>query len=146
MRFKHQIWDFYMSCRDSQHLIDYRKEIGRPIEENTVWFGPHELDIPSFTRIYNTVTWLTLFNYPYMNHDSRETPTKPTNEDILEVLNIIHVLGTNLKGYSKRFPKGEHRTSLFRMADKKIKCVAYYRDLVENDFYRDKEISKGEIQ
>ena len=130
MRFKQEVWTYFMRYHDEYEIQDFRKEMeSKP-------FGWMEEE--AFKVLLNTFSWLTLYNYELMSL-SYEIK-KPKNEEILDAMEIMKKDGERLLAHSKQHKKGELKDNLRKMAQKKIKCAEYYKDLVEKDFFKDKEL------
>ena len=136
MRFKQQIWDYYVKFTDEERLMKYRIEKGR---ENVLPF--YEMETETFYRLFNAFRWLTKHNYPHIRIE--ETMTKPCNSDILEAMAIVKRDGERLLPYAKKHPKGVIRTGLIKQAKKKIACSDYYRKLVDEDFFADRVLQES---
>ncbi|MFV1457414.1 hypothetical protein, partial [Bacillus mycoides] len=114
-------------------LVEHKKSKGR---ENVLPF--YDMEEDAFRRLFNTYTWLAMYNSPYLRTDN--PVHKPTNEDIVEAMELLRTEGADLLVYAKKHPKGDLRTDLMKMAKKEIECAAYYIGLVQEDFFKDKEL------
>ena len=102
--------------------------------ENVLPF--YDMEEGKFRRLFNTYTWLAMYNSPYLRVDN--PVHKPTNDDIIEAMELLGSEGEELLQHAKQHPTGELRTSLRKMAKKEIECAAYYIGLAEEDFFKDK--------
>lgn len=133
MRFKNEIYQCFIKYKDEARLVEHKKNKGR---ENVLPF--YDMEEDTFRRLLNTYTWLAMFNSPYLRV---ETPVhKPTNEDIVEAMELLREKGDDLMVYAKKHSKGDLRTDLMKMAKKEIDCAAYYIGLAQEDFYKGKEL------
>jgi hypothetical protein len=131
LRYKTQIWNYFIRYSDELHHITYWKERGK---EKKAFFDSMENE--TFFRLLNTYRWLTKYSLSHIQIDA--PMTKPTNPDILEVMGVMKSDGESLMIHAKKHPKGELRKSLINMAKKKIECGNYYMQLVEEDFFANK--------
>lgn len=133
MRFKNEIFQCFRKYLDEERLVNHKKSKGR---ENAQPF--YDMEDVKFQRLYNTYTWLAMFNSPYLRVD--KSVHKPTNEDIIEAMGLLRSEGEELLQHAKQHPTGELRTNLRKMSKKEIECAAYYIGLVQEDFFKDKEL------
>ena len=130
MRYKREIWEFFIKYIEEEQLIKYKEDIGR---ENVKPFFDMERD--RFNRLLNTFAWLTKYNLSYINIE--RTVTKPTNEEILDAMLIIKENGEQLRITAKQYPKteGEIRNNLLKMAKNRLACSRYYVKLVDENYF-----------
>lgn len=128
MRYKNEIWEYYIRYKDEKRLIDHKKEKGR---ENVLAF--YDMEDEMFFRLLNTFSWLVKHNSPSMKIDS--PLSKPTNADILEALDMMKNEGLDLSLHYKDYPKGALRDGLRKKANNLLKCVEYYKELVQRNYF-----------
>lgn len=137
MRYVKEIWRYFIQFKDEERFIKYKK-MKRDKEE--LAFG--ELEDEVFVRLYNTFCWLSKFNSPTLRLSEDKKLTKPTNEEIVEALDYIHEEASDLLEFSKQYSDKEIRSGLRKKAKRELECVEYYKQLVAEDFYKDKEIKE----
>lgn len=128
MKYKHEIWDFFIKFSEEQHLINYKKNKDR--EETKPFF---DMEYDRFYKLLNTFTWLTKYNLS--NIVIEETITKPTNEDFLDAISIVKSKGEELLIFTKTYPQGEVKNDLIKIAKKRIACAKYYKELIEQNYF-----------
>ncbi|PLS19479.1 hypothetical protein CVD28_03420 [Bacillus sp. M6-12] len=135
MRFQKEVWGYFIRFVDEKRVVEYKKQKGR---DNVLAF--YDMPDDKFYRMLNTLCWIQKFQSYTTRFSFDINLEKPTNEDILEVMNHIEEDATGLLAYAKQYVDKEMRNSLRKKARRELDCVAYYRQLINEDYFKDKEL------
>lgn len=143
MRFKDEIWSYFIRFRDEERFVRYKKEKRKGTDkESEVILAFYDMEDDRFSRLYNTYCWLAKFNSRTLRFSEEKVLIKPSNEEILEALNYIEKDASSFFEFAKQYTDKEMRLGMQKKAKRELGCVAYYKQLVEDDFYKDKEIKE----
>lgn len=135
MRYKKEVWNHYIRFVDEKRLIEFKKEKGR---DNVHAF--YDMADDKFYRMLNTLCWIQKYQSYTIRFSFDIILEKPTNEDILELMSYIEEDATEFLAYAKKYSDKEMRSALIKKAKRELECVDYYRQLVSNDYFKDKEL------
>lgn len=139
MKHKNEIWEMYDKFYTEKEIVQFKKEEGKSIEGH---FPIHYIDVvieeSDLDRIVNTLGWLTKYIYDDMDI---EDVTKPTNDELLEAINLIGKNAKNLQQKYNRFSDEGLREGLRKKARNRMLCFSYYKNLIESGFFEDKTIN-----
>lgn len=129
MRYLQVIHDYYIKYMDEEHFFNFHKAKYK-------YLG--EIEQKDFQDLYYIYKWLNKYNSSNNSIIAKELKTmrRPTNNEIIEAINLIKKDGENLlERATNEYPKGDLRKNLIKAANKKIDCADYYLDLVSKDFF-----------
>lgn len=135
MRYQKEVWNCFIRFVDEKRLVEYQKQKGK---ENVYAF--YDMTDDKFYRLLNTLCWIQKFQSYTIRFSFEIDLKKPTNEEFLELMEYIEEHAINFLAYAKKYPDKEMRTKLCKKARREIECVKYYRQLIDEDYFKDKEV------
>jgi hypothetical protein len=119
MRYKRQIWDYFIKYTDMQlHHVYFKTETEK------------------VAKLANTFRWLTHHHSPYIKIG--ESFTKPTNEEIIDAMRVMIEDAERLRSVYFMYPHGDLRKSIMQMSKERIACAGYVMCLVKDDYFANK--------
>lgn len=132
MRYKRQLLDMLIKYEEEEKVIEYRKEI----EGTKDMKAFYNMDIEKFNRILNTLGWLVKQGNKYVRIDN--DIKKPTDSEILEAMEDMEKVTIQLLEWAKVNKDLTVRKKLMTIGRNKLNCVKYYKQLVKEDYFKDK--------
>lgn len=136
------VMSYWLKLIDEGHYLQFREDVPNKVlfESVNARSSLGIIDDDHFYILFNTLSWLQKF-IGRRTVTVQNNPLKPTNEELLFTLNFIEQDAIKVLNCMPKRIFDTTKRSQKRRAKRKLEAVAYYRKLVNQGFFQDKELS-----